>query len=100
MDLGKDLGVSLGHLVAGIAGGLTLANVLKKERLSEFVSSVVIGGLTAAYLTPVVAEMVPSVGKSESLVGFAAFTIGLMGKECVTFITRWVRSKVAGKKSN
>lgn len=51
MDLGGDfLGVKFAHLLAGVAGGVVRAVILKSKFIDGFFSALT-GSLTAAYLT-------------------------------------------------
>lgn len=55
---GPDLGFKLQEAIAGFAGGVVYALVMKQTKPLEAVSSVVVGTLTANYLTDYVARQV------------------------------------------
>lgn len=72
MDIGHDLGINLQRAVAGFAGGMVYALVMKQVRAIEAVSSVLVGTATANYLTDYVIKLIGFDG------GGMAFLTGLI----------------------
>jgi hypothetical protein len=69
-------GVNVHNLVAGFSGGVVNAIVLKRSDPWSIISSVVVGGLTANYLTEVFSHYLgTSLGTSGFLVGVAGMAI-------------------------
>lgn len=67
------LGVKIPDLIAGFAGGVVNAIALKRSDPWSIIGSVIVGGLTANYLTDVIAHYTGTSG------GTAAFIVGLAG---------------------
>jgi hypothetical protein len=67
------LGVSLRDIVAGFCGGVVNALVFRRTDPWSFVGSVVVGSMSAAYITPVIGHYTGTTG------GSAAFFTGLTG---------------------
>ena len=67
------LGVKTPDLVAGFAGGVVNAFVFKRADAWSVIGSMVVGALTANYLSDAVGKMVGTSG------GAAAFIVGLAG---------------------
>lgn len=72
-DLLQSLGISLPDMAAGFSGGVANAFALRKVRPIEMVGSVLVGALTANYLSDAVRSMT---GYESAAV---AFVIGLTG---------------------
>lgn len=72
MDISHDLGINLQRAVAGFAGGMVYALVMKQVRAIEAISSVVVGTATANYMTDYVIKLVGFDG------GGMAFLTGLI----------------------
>lgn len=72
MDLGHDLGINLQRAIAGFAGGMVYALVMKQVRAIEAISSVLVGTATANYLTDYVIKLIGFDG------GGMAFLTGLI----------------------
>jgi len=70
-DIWSALGIKLSDVAGGIAGGTAAALVFKRAGIVGAVSSVVVGALTSAYLTPWFIMRVGSFG------GGASFVVGL-----------------------
>lgn len=68
-----ELGIRKSDLVAGFCGGIVAAFVLKRSDPWSIVSSVVVGSLTASYLTGPIGQFTGTSG------GTAAFIVGLAG---------------------
>lgn len=68
-----ELGIRKADLVAGFCGGVVSAFVLRKSDPWSIVSSVVVGSLTASYLTDVIGKMIGTSGQA------MAFMVGLAG---------------------
>lgn len=68
-----ELGLRLPDLVAGFAGGVTNAFVMRRAEPVAIVGSVVVGTLTAAYLGEPAARALGTSGSA------AAFIVGLAG---------------------
>jgi ABC-type xylose transport system permease subunit len=76
-DLLTEYGIKLPDLVAGFAGGVVRAFVLKRSNPLAIVGSVVVGAITAAYLGPPAGRWLGSwLGTTE---GAPAFIVGLCG---------------------
>jgi hypothetical protein len=83
------LGVKLGTTIAGFAGGVvSLAFVQGLSRV-QGVMAVVVGMLTAAYLTPLVVEKLSITPELQS---GAAFVIGLCAMSIIPIIKKAVPS--------
>ena len=72
-DFFSMIGIHLKDLIGGFAGGLAYAFRLKKADAWSILGSIVVGGLTANYLTATVAKFL---GTSTE---FTAFVVGLAG---------------------
>lgn len=68
-----ELGIRKSDLVAGFCGGIVAAFVLKRSDPWSIISSVVVGSLTASYLTDPIGKMIGTSG------GTTAFIVGLAG---------------------
>lgn len=75
MSSSVDLGIKLQQAIAGFAGGMVYALVMKQTKPIEAVSSVVVGTLTANYLTDYVAARIgldgPGMGFLTGLIAMA-----------------------------
>jgi hypothetical protein len=86
----KDLGFDVILFFAGIAGGIAvLPKASQKTRLEKF-TTVVSGGFTANYLTPVVAEWL---NMSDKTLYGLAFLLGYGGLKFVEVLYAYVASK-------
>jgi len=90
-DIFTILGFKVQALMAGLSGGAVRAVLNKDRSVEAMAGSVVIGGLAANYLVPLVS---PVVGTSE-LTG--AFIVGLVGVPLCELIIRQVISKISTK---
>ncbi len=72
-DLLRELGIKMPDLVAGFAGGLVNAIAFKRSTPWSALGSVVVGALTANYLSEFVGRFIGAPG------GAAAFVTGLAG---------------------
>jgi hypothetical protein len=72
-DLARELGLKVPDLVAGFAGGLVNAIVFKRTTPWSAIGSVVVGALTANYLSEFIGRFIGTPG------GAAAFITGLAG---------------------
>lgn len=70
-DFLLDLGIKTQDLVAGLAGGVVNAFVFQRSNPVAIVGSVVVGALTASYLTEPAAKITGTTG------GATAFIVGL-----------------------
>ena len=82
-----DLGIKTQDLVAGIAGGIVNAFIFQRSNPVAIIGSVVVGALTAAYLTEPAARFTGTTG------GATAFIVGLgamaICQAIVGQITKW-----------
>lgn len=78
------LGIKLGTVVAGFAGGVVSLAFVQKLNRWQAVGAVVVGALTATYLTPVVVEKM-GIAQPE-FVNCTAFVIGLCAMNIVPAI--------------
>ena len=70
------IGINLQDLVAGFAGGVANAFVFKKSKPWAIIGSIVVGGIAANYLGPVVGKILgTSAGTSAFIVGLAGMAI-------------------------
>jgi Na+/proline symporter len=95
-------GVRISFLLAGAVGGFLFAHLIgKAETAKEFFSGILVGSVAAGYMTPLFLQWMPFLEKQPEL---AAFCVGLMGKEAVTAIILFIRSKLPkdtnGKSNN
>ncbi len=68
-----ELGIRKADLVAGFCGGIVSAFTMKRSDPWSIVGSVVVGSLTASYLTEPIGKLTGTSG------GTAAFIVGLAG---------------------
>lgn len=75
------LGIKLIHVAAGIGGGLVRSLVDRRTSLTVRLSTTIVGGLFAAYLTPILVPFVSSWSgvRDASVEGAAGFLLGLCG---------------------
>lgn len=69
----REIGIKIPDLIAGLSGGIVNAFVFKRSDPWSIIGSVVVGALTANYLSPIVATYVGTGN------GAAAFIVGLAG---------------------
>ena len=84
------LGVTLHHLIAGLAGGLVRALMKPDGHPVQTLSTAIVGALSAAYLTPLVMYFA-SLPETASLENAVAFTIGLSGMTAAELALRRLR---------
>lgn len=92
-DLMLDLGIKTQDVVAGLAGGVVNAFVFQRSNPVAIFGSVIVGALTAAYLTDPAAKFTGTNGGATAfIVGLGAMAIcqGIVGQ-----ITKW---KTGGSK--
>ena len=70
-DLLATLGIKTSDLIAGLAGGIVNAFVFQRSNPVTIVGSVIVGALTAAYLTEPAGRITGTTG------GATAFIVGL-----------------------
>lgn len=88
-----DLGVKTQDLVAGLAGGIVNAFVFQRGSPVAIVGSVVVGALTAAYLTDPAAKLTGTTG------GATAFIVGLAAMAiCQGILSRVAKWNAASSK--
>jgi hypothetical protein len=88
------VGIKTTHLLAGIAGG-TVRAFLAGGGVVSGISSVVVGALTASYVSPLALEYFPGTvaDKSELAVVFLVGLTGMLICEGVTkFVKSWSRN--------
>jgi hypothetical protein len=81
------------QLVAGLAGGLVRALLAPAKTIGTIVTSCVVGGLTAGYLTPIAAPFLAdklSVPEGASLEPVTGFLVGLTAMAICEFAIGWV----------
>ena len=74
------IGIKLSTMIAGFAGGVVSLAFVQGLTRTQAVMAVVVGALSAAYLTPVV---VAKLGISPELQNGAAFVIGLCAMNAI-----------------
>ena len=72
-DLGLSLGIKIPDLVAGLAGGIVNAFVFKRSNPTAIIGSIIVGALTANYLSEAAARY------TGTSAGASAFIVGLCG---------------------
>ena len=92
-----DYGFSIAYFIAGIFGAL--ASLIKQRELStiERIITVLSGGGTAAYITPMLSEMV---NLSEGSGYGVGFIVGFAGLKLVEWILSAVRQKLISNKDS
>lgn len=86
-DLFVSIGIKMQDLIAGLAGGVVNAFVFQRSNPVAIVGSVIVGALTAAYLTEPAGRITgTSGGATAFIVGLGAMAIcqGIMGQ-----IAKW-----------
>jgi hypothetical protein len=86
------LGVKLGTTIAGFAGGVVSLAFLQGLSKTQALMAVVVGTLTAAYLTPAVVE---KLAITPELQNGAAFVIGLCAMSVIPAIKKAVAVRAA-----
>jgi hypothetical protein len=96
--LGSDVGRAA---IAGALGGVVRWITLR-ERPREAISSLIVGGVCAIYLGPLVEPiMAPVVGKiapDGDSAGFASFVVGLGGISIASFVIEIFRARQRGQR--
>lgn len=90
------VGAKLFNVVSGVAGGLVRGLIAKGFSWPQRISSAVVGGLTAGYMTPAAMPLIRkwfdlwgyTSGDIEGSVGFA---LGLVGMTICDALIRWAR---------
>lgn len=89
------IGIKLQDLIAGIGGGVVNALALKRSDPGSIISSIIVGGLTANYLSEFLQRYL---GTSASTSGFL---VGLGGMAfCQGIIASMAKLNVFGQKVN
>lgn len=92
-DLASDvLGVKLASTIAGFAGGVVSLAFVQNLSRFQAIMAVVVGAITASYLTPAVVE---KLSISPELRSGSAFVIGLCAMSIIPIIKRAVPSIAA-----
>lgn len=84
-DIWQILGIKPGDLGAGIAGGTAAAIFARKTGVPAFIGTIVLGGLTSAYVTTLAVSYVGTLG------GSVGFFIGLSAWTICEGIRTWVQ---------
>jgi F0F1-type ATP synthase assembly protein I len=85
------LGLDFKLIVAGAAGGLSIIYSMKKPEAWELIAGLVVGGLVANYVTPVIADT------SKPWALLVAFIIGTAGKWLCRRFFDYVKSRTPFK---
>lgn len=83
------LGIKLGTTIAGFFGGVVSLAFVQNLTRTQAVMAVLVGTLTAAYLTPVVVE---KLAVTPELQNGAAFVIGLCAMSIIPIVRKAVPS--------
>jgi hypothetical protein len=90
-----DYGFSVVFFVAGVFGALASLLRQKDLTLTERIITVISGGGTAAYITPMIVDyMGMNIGSSYGM----AFLVGFAGLKMVEWIIAAIRNKFIGEK--
>ncbi len=94
----QSIGIELVLLLAGIAGGfVSLTSKPKNMTRMQQIGTVISGGLTANYLTPLVAEWG---GFSEQALYGLAFALGYSGMKSLELVFKILNTKFHSKDNN
>ena len=85
-----DLGIKLTSLVAGFAGGIVSLAFLQGLTRKQSVLAVVVGCLTAVYLTPVAVWWL---NLSPQMENGTSFLLGLSAMNIIPIIKLWISSR-------
>jgi uncharacterized membrane protein YeaQ/YmgE (transglycosylase-associated protein family) len=93
-DFWTSIGIKVPDLMAGLAGGLVNAFVFKKSNPMAIIGSIIVGALTANYLSEIATRYV---GTSP---GASAFIVGLSGmavcQSIAEAVSKWRPSSPKG----
>lgn len=82
-EIFNEVGIEVASLFAGLAGGLASITKEKKLTKTQRFITVIVGGLTAAYLTPVFSILINMPDQAKYGVGFVLGYSGLRSVEWV-----------------
>lgn len=85
----SSLGLVLNYAINGLIGG-TIWSIYKKSKFWEAVRQIVIGGVVAGYLTPVV---VAKTSMSLEVISCTSFVIGMTGMVIVDSVYKYCAKK-------
>lgn len=91
LDLLKTIGIETATFIAGASGAVTLLSKSKKMSKSQQFFTVLSGGLSANYLTPLAISLM---GLSGNVVYGIAFILGYSGMKSVEIIIQTFFSKL------
>ena len=91
-----DYGFSVFFFIAGIAGALASLSKTKNIPFTQRVITVLSGGFTAAYITPLFVDVF-GLSSNGSQYG-AAFIVGFSGLKTVEWIIDAIRSRIKSEK--
>ncbi len=89
------------NLLAGLIGGAVRAATQPEQSWWQRVVTSFVGGVTAMYLTPIMAPLVSSYLAAYSVsysnvAGFCGFILGMMGLAATELAIRQVRKRIGG----
>lgn len=84
-----ELGIVLKFLINGLIGGF-IWSLYKKSKFWESVRQILIGGIVAGYLTPVLSD---KFSLDESQTGFMSFTVGMTGMVIIDSVYKYVKMR-------
>lgn len=82
-DIFTQLGLKISTLIAGLVGGLISLSYQKQMKWYKAVAIIIVGGITAAYTTPL---LVTLFSMGQPLEHSLAFIMGLLGMRLTTAI--------------
>ena len=87
----KKLGIEIVFFIAGVGGAIVSMRQSKGLRWQDWLLNMLIGGIVATYLTPVVSGVVKF---NASAVLFVAFVTGFMGYKSAEWAVEWLKKKL------
>lgn len=86
LDFLNELGIVWKYALNGLVGGF-IWSMYKKSKFWEAFRQIIIGGVVAGYVTPII---VSSTNLKMETVGFTAFVIGMMGMVIIDSIYKYL----------
>lgn len=90
----KKLGIEVIFFVAGVGGAIVSMRQSKGLKWYDWILNMLVGGIVATYLTPVVSDVVKI---NASAILFIAFVTGFMGYKSAEWAVEWMKKKLNKK---